>query len=38
MKSILQFLESDKKGQTLNIGVIGDAMIDEYYDVKIKRN
>ena len=37
MKSILQFLESDKKGQTLNIGVIGDAMIDEYYDVKIKR-
>lgn len=37
MENILQFLKQDKKGRRLNIAVCGDSMIDEYFDVRVKR-
>ena len=37
MQNILQFLDKNKKGKKISIAVMGDAMIDEYYDVKVKR-
>ena len=37
MENILRFLEKDKNDCKLKIAVVGDAMIDEYYDVKVKR-
>lgn len=37
MENILQFLERDKNGPRLKIAVLGDSMIDEYYDVQVKR-
>lgn len=37
MENILQFLERDKNGPRLKIAVLGDSMIDEYFDVQVKR-
>lgn len=37
MENILQFLSEMEKTPPLKIGVMGDAMLDEYYEVSVKR-
>lgn len=37
MKNILQFISEMEKSSALKIGVVGDSMIDEYYEVAVKR-
>ena len=37
MENILQFLSEMENNKKLNIGVVGDAILDEYYEVSVKR-
>ena len=37
MEKILQFLDKNKKDKKISVAVMGDAMIDEYYEAKVKR-
>jgi D-beta-D-heptose 7-phosphate kinase/D-beta-D-heptose 1-phosphate adenosyltransferase len=37
MENILKFLDHDLHGPKIKIAVLGDAMVDEYYDVSVKK-
>ena len=37
MENISAFLSRDLSGPRIRVGVLGDAMVDEYYDVSVKK-